>query len=85
MKAIITKTLPATNTKPARIKASAEGVASVIYSRDSLGMEENLSTHQLAARQFCRHRGWDGSLASGGLPDGSWVHCFVDSRNITEI
>lgn len=50
MKAIKTTYLGPTNTKPSRIKASAEGVKSKTYPT---------------------------KLASGGLPNGDWVHCFI--------
>jgi hypothetical protein len=84
MKAIHTKTLPATNTKPSRIKALAEGVPSRTYSCDyleNLAGLDNLNTHERAAHCFALSRNWSPTLVSGGLPNGDWCHCFVDSRN----
>jgi hypothetical protein len=81
MKAIQTKILPATNTKPTRIKALAEGVPSQIYSRDyleNLAGLDHLNTHQRAAHCFALSRNWGTSLVSGGLPNGDWCHCFVN-------
>lgn len=82
MKAIQTKYLPATNTKPTRIKASAEGVPSKIYTRDELwkphGGSGNVENVQIeAAQRFAVANNWPTDLASGGLPDGSWAHCFI--------
>jgi hypothetical protein len=81
MKAIQTRVLHATNTKPSRIKALAEGVPSRIYSRDyleNLAGLDNLNTHERAAHCFALSRNWSPTLVSGGLPNGDWCHCFVD-------
>jgi hypothetical protein len=87
MKAIQTKVLFATNFKPTRIKASAEGVKSIVWPRDSLEQEKNtqpdldhLNLHAYAALKFALARNWSGNLASGGLPDGTWAHCFVTAQ-----
>lgn len=88
MKAIITKILPVTNTKPTRIKAQAEGVPALTFSRGALEdkllqygariTEENL--HGLAARQLCNRYDWNTKLVSGGLPkSGEWAHCFLNA------
>lgn len=85
MKAIITKTLFATDYKPTRIKVQAEGVPHIVVGRDAVEnqliaggvrvTEEAL--HQLAARKLCAKYDWDQRLVSGGLPTlGQWVHCF---------
>lgn len=79
MKAIITKFLPPTNTLPTRIKASAEGVKSKIFHRGELRKvgDEIENEHVIAAKLFAASRDWPTNLASGGLPDGSWAHCFI--------
>lgn len=83
MKAIQTKYLGATNTKPARIKASTEGVPSKTYSKESLwkpygGSGEVPNYHIEAAQRFARENNWSTDLASGGLPcPDVWVHCFL--------
>ncbi len=80
MKAIITKYLPFTNTKPSRIKASAEGVKSIIRTCD--GLEGfGRSVHIQAAHLFCADNNWSGNLASGGLPSGEWAHCFIPTES----
>jgi hypothetical protein len=80
MKAILTKYVSATNTKPSRIKAGAEGVASKFFSvsalEDELVRTGQQGIHDLAARKFATINGWHGSLVSGGLPNGDWCHCF---------
>ena len=76
MKAIITRYLGPTNTKPARIKASAEGVKSKVWSCDELA-HPTKSVHHEAATSFALRYGWPTKLASGGLPNGDWVHCFI--------
>lgn len=85
MKAITTKYISLTNTKPARIKASAEGVRSVTIGYHSHSNQWN-NPHLTAAMALCAANGWKGSLASGGLPDQSGeVFCFVEAHNVFEI
>jgi len=83
MKAILTKYLPFTNTKPARIKASAEGVGSFTHSVENLRTIGDVKDdpHITAAKLVCERFQWGTSLASGVLPDGSWAHCFVPDRS----
>jgi hypothetical protein len=82
MKAITTKYIPATNTKPARIKAKAEGVAAITYSYGKLeGMLPGTNTddtYKKAAELYIAANGWSGDLIGGGLPDQSG-YCFVFS------
>jgi hypothetical protein len=88
MKAIVTKYLPFTNHKPSRIKASAEGVSSVIYTCDSLSDESNLDSLPIrAAKRFALANNWPTNLASGQLPSGEWAHCFIPDtqRNALEL
>lgn len=84
MKAIITKYLGWTETKPSRIKVSAEGVPHRVYSNSALekiqsddsGERRNL--HQIAAGLFAEERGWKNKLVSGGTPNPNiWCHCLV--------
>lgn len=80
MKAITTKYIPPTNTKPARIKAMAEGVPAITYSYGKLeGMLPGTNTddtHKKAAELYIAANGWSGELIGGGLPDQSG-YCFV--------
>lgn len=88
MQAIITRVLPATNTKPTRIKASCAR-DSIIYSVHEL---DEGDPHVMAARELCAtflredeavHRippannPWGRAFVSGELPNGDRVH--VDS------
>jgi hypothetical protein len=79
MKAIQTKYLGATNFKPARIVARAEGVASVTVSYDSEFDEgEN---HARAAKKLRDKMGWTGRMVGGGLADGNgYAFAFANSR-----
>ena len=77
MKAIQTKYLGATNFKPARIVAKAEGVASVTISYDSEFDEgEN---HARAAKKLRDKMGWTGRMVGGGTDKG-YSFCFENSR-----
>lgn len=71
MKAIRTTFLGRSDHQGARIRASAEGCASVSYAYDH-GSE---NPHLDAARVFAEELGWDGTFTEGHLPDGSrvWV------------
>ena len=71
MKAICTRYIPATDTKGARIRASAEGVRSIFISHWSAD-----DSHLEAALTLARKYGWTGTLVRGGLPDGRG-DCFV--------
>ena len=90
--AIITKYIPQTNTKPARIMAKAEGVAALIilYSEaedialgraehkqgEATGGYSQQDVYKWAAEALCKCMGWSGDLIGGGLPDQSG-YCFV--------
>jgi hypothetical protein len=79
MKAIITKYLPFTSTRPSRIIAKAEGVPSKTYTCEGLN-DPLFDKHQVVARKFAAENNWPLDLVSGGLPDGSWAHCFLPER-----
>lgn len=77
MKAIETKYLPCTNSRGSRIKAYAEGGASLTVSYDH-GAH---NPHADAAVALARKMGWTGTLVSGGKADGKGeVFCFLDSE-----
>lgn len=82
MQAIITKFIGPTDTRGARIKATASsGSVTVGYPYELSGQE----CHRFAADALCeklggRPAGWDSSrLIGGGLPDGTY--CFVFSNS----
>lgn len=78
MKAILTHVLPPTNTKPARIKATAEGVETVVISRAAYA--ELDTAHRVAAESLAERHGWldgDWVLVDGTLPNGDVAHVFV--------
>lgn len=69
MQTIITKTLPATSTKPTRVMAKAAGGASVTISVH--GSEDSASIHRSAAIQLVKRMNWAPVvLAEGGTKDG---------------
>lgn len=94
MQAIQTKVIPATNYKPTRIKAKCER-GSLTVSADSVSGDECNNTeiaHARAARLLCNkfvaednalygeHKNpWDRPFVTGGLPDGTVAHVFLDS------
>jgi hypothetical protein len=67
MQAIITKYLPPTNSRGARIKATA-AAGSVTVPFNYEGEE-----YETAARALCDKLGWTFNHCGGGLPDGSMV------------
>lgn len=91
MKAIQTKYLPFTNHKPSRIVAKAEGVPSLTTTCNALdewriaNRLEHITNHQAAARLLAEKQGWHTTLVSGGLPDGTWAHCFIPGGVVERI
>lgn len=83
MKAIQTKYLPFTNTRPSRIVAKAEDVKAHCVTCNALdewriaNKLEHITNHQAAARLLAEKQGWSTTLVSGELPDGTWCHCFI--------
>lgn len=82
MKAILTKCLPATNTKPTRIKAYTEGGNQVTLSWSTCeDMAKDISggqVHLSAAQALCRKMGWSENIIGGGAPNG-YVFVFKES------
>lgn len=78
MKAIQTRYLPATNIKPSRITAWAEGgnKVTISYPHDLDGE----FCHAAAAIKLCQKLGWSGPLIGGGLPNGDY--CFVFAGDV---
>lgn len=76
MQAITTKYLPATNHKPARVKATATA-GSVLVSYDSALRDDD--AHKEAALALCRKFGWEGSLVMGTTHNGDNVWVFIPS------
>ena len=97
MKAIKTTYVSATDTKPSRIRASAEGVKSIFYSVEQLSgitqTERADKWHGLAAELFRDEKGWTyyggnpaagvQDLAHGQIGPDTHVHCFIE-REVTE-
>lgn len=71
-KAIVTRYYGPTETGPARIVASAEGVKSFV-----LKNPDGEAGHLLAAQGLCDRYKWKGSLTAGGMPDGRVVFVFT--------
>ena len=91
MKAITTKYLGATSTKPSRIKASAEGVKSRTWTVGELQDEQaaskaewhrDVNLHGYAALKLAKNNAWSTDLASGGTANPDiWVHCFIQKED----
>lgn len=83
MKAILTKCLPATDTKPTRIKAYTEGGNSITvsWSECDASNRTQAEAHGYAARKLAEKMHWPGVLLGGGTVEG---YCFVfaDTRII---
>ena len=83
MKAILTKVLPCTDTRPTRIKAYTEGGNSltVSWTECDEGRTQG-EAHMYAARKLCNKMHWGGKLIGGGTLEG---YCFVfKNSNIQE-
>lgn len=88
MKAIYTKPLGWTNTKPTRIKAYTEGGNSITLSRDECdnrairqrarwhGQGDEIR-HLVAARALCDKMKWKGQLIGSYGADDNGGYCFV--------
>lgn len=85
MKAILTKCLPATDTKPTRIKAYTEGGNSITVSWsecEGYGNERTQAeAHGYAARKLAEKMHWRGTLLGGGTVEG-YCFIFADTRII---
>ena len=84
MKAIITKKLPFTSTKPTRIKASDLDGNSVTVPYDDALRWSTGETHIPAARALCEKMGWHGKLAQGSL-GGDYVFVWVEDERVNTI
>ena len=81
MKAILTKYLPATNTKPARIKASF-GDLSITLSRE---YELNIDTdYERVAQELLNSLNIkDVTFVSGELPNGDNCHVLINKKDLS--
>lgn len=79
--AIHTKYLPASNTRPARIKATCGRGSLTLPIRQA--DTAHIDTARALCDKFCKQDGrtegnpWNDPFVSGGLPDGSMVHVFT--------
>lgn len=80
MKAILTKVLPCTDTKPTRLVAYTDGGnrLTVSWSECDNDGRTQAQAHGYAARKLCQKMHWTGDLIGGGTPDG-YVFVFADS------
>lgn len=84
MKAIRTRYIGPSNTKPSRIVAESGErgqriMASYASVEDTGGRHD--AAHGRMARRLCDKMGWKGELIGGGFPDGSMVWVFADSQD----
>jgi len=90
-RAILTKVLPATNSRPTRIKAQAER-GSIVVSHDFAGPLDSEATHRAAAHALIRKflyedkgiygteetkNPWARPFVTGCLPSGEFCHVFT--------
>lgn len=82
MKAFEIKTLPATETKPTRLKVSVEQVKPVIYSASQFDVNSVDNIELQAAKKLMHDLGWDRdgklTLKCGQLPNGNYCAVFVE-------
>lgn len=71
MQAIKTKYLPATNTKPSRIKAECEAGSITISYDHSLNIDE---LHQKAAKELLNKLSWNPDFINSGSFKGDYYH-----------
>jgi len=92
MKAIQTKYLGATNHKPSRIKAWADGWGSKTigypheYNTERAHYHAALALIDKVNKDFHNNipeRMLKAPTVSGGLPNGDWCFCFKDSEVLT--
>ena len=75
--AIVTRFIGPTNTRGARIKATAWGGSVTVPFYYELGVQ---GAHDAAAEALVRKMGWQGAWVSGGSPDERGF-CYVNARN----
>lgn len=80
MQSIATKTLPATNTKPARIVATTASGIRRVESRSHDGPDEQ--QHACVALELARSLDWTGTLIAGATRDG-YVFVFDNGGRYT--
>ena len=81
MKAILTKYLPATNTKPARIKAQF-GDISIICSREyELNIDKDYA--RVAEKLLTSLNIFDVTFVSGELPNGDNCHVLINKKDLS--
>lgn len=100
MQAIITKYLPATNTKPSRIKAECERGSIIVSYEDSMTTEQaHISAAKALIRKFMAEdvkqfgpsavlagSGWNCNFVTGGLPSGDYCHVFqANARSYSRV
>jgi hypothetical protein len=76
MKAIVTKYIPCTNTKPSRIKATDTEHNSIIVSYNDDSDTEH--AHMAAALALCKKMNWPDTIIGGGTKTG-YVFVFANS------
>lgn len=69
LQAILTKVIPATNTKPTRIKASSASGFSVVKTYHNCDGNE-AQKHREAAQALADKLQWKNEMAQGGTKDG---------------
>jgi hypothetical protein len=79
MQAIITKFLPATNTRPNRIKAFCPAGSVTLCSDNFPFASHDERSHRKAALMLQEKLNWNFPMLGGNMPDGNY--CFVQFPN----
>jgi hypothetical protein len=77
MQAIITKYFGPSNVRGARVKAMCDAGSITLSWDHSLDVEKN---HHTAALKLCAKLGWEGKLASGGMPKAGYCYAFITRK-----
>lgn len=79
-RAIVTKWIGQTNTKPDRISAKCSFLPHIIISRDEY--EESEDAHRAAAQKLADKYKWQGPMIMNQLDNGKYVHVFLERNQI---
>ena len=77
---IVTEFIPCTNTRPSRVKATAEAGSVVVSWDHALNVDEN---HARACEALIEKMQWKrlGDCIGGQLPKGGYAFVFIDRVN----
>jgi hypothetical protein len=74
--AIVTRYIPATNTKPSRVKATADAGSVMLSWNCALNIENN---HAFVAKALAEKFGWRGAWYQGGMPGSGFAFVCLNA------